>query len=76
MVASISSLRPGFWRGNTSASFETNRLGGCVGELAQNRLASDHHDVVDVRDHTRRADDVLQVRTRHEVVSGPGSKRE
>ena len=50
-------------------------FGRSVGELAQDRLAADDHNVVDGGDRSRRADDVLQLHACHEPSAFPGSKR-
>ena len=52
-----------------------HQLGGWVGELAQNCLASNDYDIIDIGDRHCRANDVLQVRTGHGAVVRSGSKR-
>lgn len=41
------------------------KIRGRIRELTEDRLAPDHHEFVNVCDHTRRADYVLQFRTGH-----------
>ena len=50
-------------------------FGRSIGELAQDRLAANDHNVVDAGDRSRRADDVLQLHTCHEPSAFPDSKR-
>jgi hypothetical protein len=68
MLPSISSLRRGSARGKTSASLETSSSGAAPGNWPQDRLASDHDQILGVGDYAGGSDDVLQLCARHEFA--------